>query len=71
MLETGSAISDGDLPLVLAALRFMQANLPYLPQEVREILMDGGDGEGLEAEGLADRLDTLCERLNLGCLESD
>lgn len=71
MLETGSTISSNDLPLALAALRLMQASLPQLPQEVREILMDGGDGEVLEAEGLADRLDTLCESLNLGLLESD
>lgn len=71
MLETGAAISDDDLPLVLTALRFMQANLPQLPQEMREILTDRAAVEELEAEGLPDRLDTLCERLNLGYLESD
>ena len=44
---------------------------PQTLQEVREILMDDGAVEELEAEVLGDRLDTLCERLNLGLLASD
>jgi hypothetical protein len=60
MLANNNPLTEKDIHIALAALRFMQDNLSQLPQEIVEIATD----EGRLPLPDGDKLDALCELIN-------
>jgi hypothetical protein len=60
MLTNDNQLTEQDIHITLAALRFMQANLPQLPEDIQAIATNDGELPLPDLE----RLDSLCELLN-------
>lgn len=61
MPDRDSQFAEQDVHTILAALRFMQANLDLIPEEIRDIATNGGEFPLPDAG----KLDALCESINL------
>lgn len=61
MATNNPGLSEQDIHLALAAIRFMQANLPQLPTDISDLATNGGEFPLPDTE----RLESLCEWLNL------
>lgn len=57
-------LTEEDCHLTLAALRFLQASLPQIPDEIRAIATNDGDYPLPNMGELAEHLDILCEFIN-------
>jgi hypothetical protein len=64
MSDRTSNLSNEDVDLTIAALRFMQAKLPEIPPEIRAIATNEGERPLADPQELADQLDDLCEWFN-------
>lgn len=60
MLTNDNQLTEQDIHIALAALRFMQANLPELPADIQAIATNDGELPLPDLE----KLDSLCELLN-------
>lgn len=60
MFDYNKSLTAQDIHITLAALRFMQANLPCLPEEIRAIATNDGELPLPDT----DKLDALCELIN-------
>ncbi|UBF28852.1 hypothetical protein K9N68_13995 [Kovacikia minuta CCNUW1] len=60
MLNNDDRLTNQDIHITLAALRFMQANLPRLPEDIEAIATNDGESPLPDTE----KLDALCELFN-------
>lgn len=60
MLTNNNQLTEQDIHITLAALRFMQANLPRIPEEIQAIATNDGELPLPDLE----KLDSLCELFN-------